>query len=205
MYVVSLSRSPVRTSAGQKKPPRGGRQRVPLYGVKWDPTSARPVTLNPECMKEHLNEPWDRFQICGSDVIPPIICYGNVQRSTVFVDALQRSSNRKSRGVLLFASRCSHVSKPQTDKIPEASRFSKDVSSCQRISMSVPTKCAALLRVNAGKSNTKPHTAGNVKHSVRTVNPTRLRCEEMRLIFWNGDPYPTCRRNRTGLLDPTSK
>ena len=199
---MSLNRSPVRTSS--KETPRG--QHVPLYGLKWVPTSARPVTLNPECVKVHLNEPWERFQICGSHVITPVICYGNVQRSTIFVHALQRSLYRDPRDSLLFSGRCSHVSKPQTDEPPpEISRFWKDASSCQRISTSVPTKCVALLRVNTEKGNTKLHTARNVKHSVRTVNLARLWCEEMRLIFWNGDPYLTCRRDRTGLFDPTSK
>ena len=202
---MSLNRSPVRPSTSRKKPPVVNRQRVPLDSVRWDRTSARSVALNPECVKEHLDEPWDRFQISGSDIFNPIICYGNVQRSTVFVDALQRSLDRKRRGSLLFSSRCPHVSKPQTDEPPETSRLWKDVSSCQRISMSVPAKRAVLSRVRAEKGNTKLRTARNVKHSVRTVNPARLRCEEMRLIPWNGDPYLTCRRNRTGLLDPTSK
>ena len=48
-------------------------------------------------------------------------------------------------------------------------------------------------------------TSRNIKHPKRAVHPARLRCEEMRLIFWNGDPYLACRRNRAGLLDPTSK
>ena len=66
---------------------------VPLYSVKWDRTSARPVALNLEGVKEQLNEPRYRFQISGLDIVTPIICYGNVQGATVFVDALQCSLN----------------------------------------------------------------------------------------------------------------
>ena len=190
----------------EKKPPvRKKGQSFHEYSVKRVRTSARSVALNTECMKEHLNEPWDRFQICRLDVTTPIICYGNVQRSTVFVDALQRSSNRKRRHMVLFSGRCPRVSKPQTNEPPGISRFWKDASSCQRISMSVPAKRVALLHTNAGKGNIMLPTARNIKHSVRTVDLARLRCEEMRLIFWNGDPYLTCRRDRTCLLDPTSK
>ena len=66
---------------------------VPVCGVKWDRTSARPVALNPECVKEQLNEPRYRFQISALDIVTPIICYGNIQGAAVFVNALQRSLN----------------------------------------------------------------------------------------------------------------
>ena len=62
-------------------------------------------------------------------------------------------------------------------------------------------RCARMLK----GGTTKLLTAENIKHSERTPHSARLRCEEMRLILWNGDPYLACRRNRTGLLDPPSK
>lgn len=58
-----------------------------------DRTSARSVALNTQCVKEQLNEPWYRFQICGFNIITPIICYGDVQGATIFVDAFQCSLN----------------------------------------------------------------------------------------------------------------
>jgi len=61
-----------------KEPPRGNGQHVPLYSVKWDRTSARSVALNTECVKEQLNEPRHRFQICGLDIVAPVIRYGNL-------------------------------------------------------------------------------------------------------------------------------
>ena len=115
VYVVSLTRSPVHVRS--KHVPRGNRQRVvPLYSVKSSRTSARSVALDPECVKEQLNEPRYRFQIRRLDITTPIIRYGNVQRSAIFVDALQRPSDRKCRYGVLFSCRCSNIIKLQTEQ-----------------------------------------------------------------------------------------
>jgi len=205
VYVLSLSRSPVHVPRG-KRVPRGNGQHVPLCGVKWDRTSARTVTLDAERVKEQLNEPRQRFKVDGLDIIAPVIRYGNVQGSTILVDAFQRPLDRKRRFRVLFSDRCSLISKPRVQGHHAGiSQLWKDVSSCQRISTSVATKMWRGCRQSLRKTDTNQLTAGHIKHSIPVVHANRLWCEEMRLIFWNGDPYLACRRNRTGLLDPTSK
>jgi len=185
--------------------PMGTVSHVPLYSVKWGRTSACPVALDPECVKVQLNEPGYRFQISGLDITTPIICYGNVQRATVFVDALQRSLDRERRPGILLSGRCSKRQQTANKGTPGISRFWNEVSSCQRISTSVPTKCGVSAHERQKGGDAKLHTAKNIEHSERTLHSARLRCEEMRLILWNGDSYLTRRRNRTGLLDPPPK
>ena len=140
MYVLSLSRSPVHIPMA-KRAPRGNGQHVPLWSVKWDRTSARTVTLDAERVKEQLNEPRQRFKVYSLDIVAPVIRYGNIQGSAILVDTFQRPLDRKRRDRVSFSGRYSVVSKPRAKGHHAGiSQLWKDVSSYQRISMSVTAR-----------------------------------------------------------------
>jgi len=148
--------------------PMGTVSHVPLYGVKCVRTSPCPVALNPECVKVQLNEPGYRFQISGLDIITPIISYGNVQGATVFVDALQRSLDRKRRRGILFSARCSNVSKPQTEERPGTHDFgirSLRANASQHLCL----QSVASVRVNAEKGERE--ATHFQKHQTQRTSP----------------------------------